>query len=255
MGYLSFSEFLNQKYTDRKERNTKYSLRSFSRDLNISSGRLTNLLKGRDIPGPETIEKIASILKLGPEELEELKNVLAAHKYMRRGLGFSRQLNKEEFKEISDWKTWCIYTLFQSSDFIPTYSWLKQKIHLPEDEISQSLKKLKNLGLIDIDGDFYKLVCENVTTTNDVPSPEIRKFHKEFINKGIDALDVVPVEIRDISSLTLCINPGKLAEFKKMLADFRAKVNEIAKEDEDSSELYQLNIQFFPMGYTGEKQK
>lgn len=251
MSYTSFADFLHSKYLERQQRNAKYSMRSFSRDIGVSSGRLTNLLKGRDIPGDETVEKFFAIFNVAEEERLRLKKTIYSQKYLRRGPGFSKQLNEEEFSRISDWKTWSVFTMFQASDFQPTLVWFSQKLKLTSEEIDVCLKKLLDLGLIAEKEEFYELVCQSVTTTNDVPSVAIRKFHKEFIPVGVKSLDRVRVEERDVSSLSICIDKNMLPEYKKALAEFRAKLSQIARQAEVSNELYQLNIQFFPVGFEG----
>ena len=251
MSYTSFADFLHSKYLERQQRNAQYSLRSFSRDIGISSGRLTNLLKGRDIPGDETVEKFFAIFNVAEEERFKLKKIIYSQKYLRRGSGFSKQLNEEEFNRISDWKTWSVFTMFQSSDFFPSSAWFSQKLKLSVEEIDVSLEKLLGTGLIVQTEEFYELVCESVTTTNDVPSTAIRKFHKEFIPVGVKSLDKVPVDQRDVSSLTFCIDKNMLPEYKKALTEFRAKLSQIARQNQVSNELYQLNIQFFPVGFEG----
>lgn len=249
MSYTTFSEFLHSKYLERKGRNSKYSLRSFSRDMGVSSGRLTNLMKGRDIPGHETIEKFSLILNLCEEEKGKLKSLASSQKYTRRGPGFSKQLTEAEFVKMSDWKTWCVYTLFQASDYTPTYSWFSKKLNLSIEEIQHCLQKLSELELISPVEDFFEIICECVTTTNDIPSHAIRSFHKEFIPLGLSSIDKVKVEERDISSLTICIDKKNIAEYKKALSDFRAKICQLSRQNEIADELYQLNIQLFPMSF------
>ncbi|WPU65989.1 TIGR02147 family protein [Peredibacter starrii] len=251
MSYTSFADFLHSKYLERHQKNAQYSLRSFSRDIGISSGRLTNLLKGRDIPGDETVEKFFAIFNLAEEERLKLKKTIYSQKYLRRGTGFSKQLNEEEFNKISDWKTWSVFTMFQASDFQPSSLWFSEKLKLSVQEIEVCLNKILELGLIAIKDDFYELICDRVTTTNDVPSTAIRKFHKEFIPIGLKSLDKVKVDERDVSSLTFCIDKKMLPEYKKALAEFRAKLSQIAKQSVVSDELYQLNMQFFPVAFEG----
>lgn len=249
MNFSSFSEFLYSRYNERRVKNSNYSLRAFSRDLGISSGRLTNLLKERDLPSSETVEKFSEILGMDSNEKKKLISIVSSQRYMKRKGGFEKQLNEEEFRAISDWKTWCIYTLFQADEFDASLSWITSKINLSADEIKLSLEKLEKLELIRASDDFYELNCRSVTTTNDIPSDAIRNFHKEFIPLGIHALDNIAVRERDVSSLTLCIDKELVGEYKKLISEFRAKVSGLTKDSVKTEELYQLNIQFFPLNF------
>lgn len=247
MNYSSFSDFLQDKYQERRNKNASYSLRAFSRDIGVSSGRLTNLLKGRDIPGQETVEKFSSVFELSRDEIMALKHIVASQRYLKRKGAGDKQLTDPEFKLISDWKTWCIYTLFQATDFEGSVSWFAKKLNLERECVVISLEKLCSIDLISRTDEFYELNCSSVTTTNDVPSQSIRDFHKEFIPLGQKAIDDVSIEQRDISSLTFCIDKVQVPEYKKLISEFRSRLSHMASQAEVADELYQLNIQFFPM--------
>ncbi|EQC48459.1 TIGR02147 family protein [Bacteriovorax sp. BSW11_IV] len=247
MNYSSFSDFLHDKYLERRNKNSSYSLRAFSRDIGVSSGRLTNLLKGRDIPGQETVERFSSVFELSNDEIMALKHIVASQRYLKRKGAGDKQLTDQEFKLISDWRTWCIYTLFQATDFEGSAIWFSKKLKIDLESVLASLEKLCSIDLITRTDDFYELNCSSVTTTNDVPSQTIRDFHKEFIPLGQKAMEEVAIHERDISSLTFCIDKSQVAEYKKLISEFRSRLSHMATQAEVADELYQLNIQFFPL--------
>lgn len=246
MKTLTFSEYITALYESKKTINPKYSLRAFCRDLGVSPGRMVNFIKGRDYPSPEMIKRISLGLKLTSDQMEQLQSLLNEEKYLRRGNRFSKRLTQEEFRFISDWKTWSVLTLFQSHDFSPSLKYFCQKLFLSPKDVENSLAKLEEVGLIKKLGTFYKLLIKNVTTTSDIPSEDIRRVHKEFINLSLDSLDKIPVTERDITGITMCIDKGQLPELKQALAEFRAKFCQKA-EASPSNDIYQLNIQFFPV--------
>lgn len=242
----TFSQILYESYLERKNRNSLYSLRAFSRDLGISSGRLTNYLNGRHFPNSKTLQKLCEFLELPETKFSQALGFIENDKYMRRGLSFEKQLNDDEFKTISNWKTWSVYTLFQSSDFEPSVKWFEKKLNISEKEMLSSLNELDEIGLIKENNFFYDLIVKNVTTTRDVSSLNIRNAHKQFIKLASTSIETTPIDMRDYSYITMCIDKNNIPEAKKMIANFRGQLNALLEQGQ-ASELYQLNIQLFPI--------
>jgi len=242
----TFSDYITARFETKKANNSKYSFRAFCRDLQMSPGRMVNFIKGREYPSQDTIEKICLNLKLNSDEIKNLTSIIEEEKYLRRGNKFSKRISAEEFRKISDWKTWSIYTLFQSHDFQPSADHIAEKLSLSVDDVNLSLKKLEEVGLIKSGKTFYELAVRNITTSNDTPCEYLRRTHKEFISLAMKSIDVIPVQERDITGITMCIDKSKLPELKKLISEFRAKFNQLA-ETPEATDLYQLNIQFFPV--------
>ncbi len=59
---LDYRKILSQEFRRRMKRNLNYSLRAFSRDLNISSSSLSKILRGEQGLSPSMARKICSIL-------------------------------------------------------------------------------------------------------------------------------------------------------------------------------------------------
>lgn len=255
MDRLTFAKLLNTNYLQRKTRNPRYSIRAFSRDLGISSGRINNYLNGSEIPGEKNLDRMITALKLPSKKAAALKKAAQTSRYLNRGLGFSKALNEQEFSQISSWQTWSILTLFQASDFQPTVTWFTKKIGFSVSQVEKSLQQLEQVGLICKKNSFFELTCKNVTTTNDIPSESIRKFHKQFIKLAENSLDQVPIDQRDISSITMCVNPEKVAQVKELIWEFRSRVNSLMEDSTNSNQIYQLNIQLFPISQNLEPKK
>lgn len=249
MSYANFSEFLKLKYEERRERNPQYSLRSFSRDLDMSSGRLTNLLKGRDIPGIDSIQKISVMLKLKQDETDRLIDLVTKQRYLKRGTGLARQLTTDEFKLISDWKILTVFTLFQCTDFHYTLDWLIDKTGFSKDEIQVALDRLESIDLIEKKDSFYILKHQNITTSNDIPFKDMKLFHENFIQFALDSLKDGNQSVSDFSEITMCIDRESINDYLKVIADFRAKIDQISARTKKKNDIYQLNIQFFPIRF------
>lgn len=195
----------------------------------MSAGRMMNYIQGKQVPSDEILDRIAKNLKLNSTELKHLESIIVEERYLRRGSQFSKRLTQEEFKEVSDWKTWSILTYFQSSDLSPSKENIGKKLGLSLADVDVSLKKLENVGLIGKKDKSYELLVKSVTTTHDIPSADLRRAHKEFINLAMTSLDIIPIHERDVSGISMCIDKEKIPELKKLIAEFRAKFTQLAE--------------------------
>ena len=92
-----------------------------------------------------------------------------------------------------------------------------------------------------------KLVyVENPTTTHDIPSAALRRFHEQNLKRAISALHDDPVERRDITSITMAVDVDKLSLAKKRIKAFRREMSELL-ETGNRSEVYNLTLALFPM--------
>ena len=67
-----------------------------------------------------------------------------------------------------------------------------------------------------------------------------------FIKQSIDALFAVPVESRDITSMTMAIDKNKIPEAKRKIKQFRRNLCQFLESGE-KNEVYNLNVQLIPL--------
>ena len=105
------------------------------------------------------------------------------------------------------------------------------------------------MGLIENNNGLLKRTTQPLTTTNDVPSRGLRKHHKEILSKATDALESVDVTKREISAMTMAIDPAKLPEAKEVIRKAVMKIEKLL-EVENPSEVYTISFQLFPLTET-----
>ena len=102
-------------------------------------------------------------------------------------------------------------------------------------------------GLIKLqdDGTLIQAVA-NIKTSEDVSSKALQASHVQTLDFAKEKLLTIDVLQRDFSSILVPTDPKNLTEAKKLIREFRHKMEALLK-DGDKTELYQLAIQLFPM--------
>src|SRR5262249_27217844 len=112
----------------------------------------------------------------------------------------------------------------------------------------------RRLELIETDGTGWISTGRHLETPTDVVSSALKRAHRHDLRRSIDALDDVPIDERDITSMTMAIDLRRLPEAKKKIRAFRKELAALL-EGGEASEVYNLNIQLIPISKNGEKKK
>ena len=80
----------------------------------------------------------------------------------------------------------------------------------------------------------------------DIPSAAIRKHHSQNLSLAEQSLHRDSVEHREFGSVTMAVNPEKLAQAKAILLKTRKKISDLLEMGE-LSEVYTLSFQLFPL--------
>ncbi|MBI5139376.1 DUF4423 domain-containing protein [Candidatus Nomurabacteria bacterium] len=136
-----------------------------------------------------------------------------------------KTLDVEAFKAISDWHHYAILELALTEDFRLDPKWIAARLGISAFEVSQAIDRLKKLELIEEDnGRRIKKTDMSITATYGRPSAALRKLARQFLQKAIESLDSQSIEERDITNITMAIDPGRLSEAKLMITKFRRKL-------------------------------
>ncbi len=262
-----YINFLKSTYLSKSERNSKYSIRAFAKDIGISSSRVSELFNRKGRLSERIAKRIAGNLNLNPKEKKifialVLKEYSQSKLKQQEAIDYLDSLDRKDsffsvnvdgFKLISDWYHFGILTVMELDEFDGSSVFLAKKLGINIETVKDALTRLLKLDFISFEKGIYFLNKEEgLTTTHDLFSPALRKSHKQSLNQGIEALESIPIELRDITSMMMAIDTKKLPEAKKMIKGFRRDLCQFLESDEKNS-AYQLNIQLIPLNTNKEQ--
>lgn len=238
-------------------------MRAFARDIGVLASRISEIMAGKGGISVLQATGIAKFLKLEGNELEIfITSVTAKHSRSRsvrsaaqaklKDLmhvdGFA-EFGLEKFKAVCDWQHVAILELVHLKEFRSNPEWVAKRLGISSQSAAESIQRLMNLNCLYLDSSGkYRPVEGDTATPTDIPTSEIRKFHRQMLEKAEQSLETVPVEERDFSSISMAISQDKMQEAKQMIRHFRRKFCQaIQSADGEADRVYFINIQFFPV--------
>lgn len=240
------SVFLYEVLAKRQEKNSKYSLRAFARDLGISPGRVSEILHGRRLPGQDLILRIAEALKLSETETEDLFRLIRRQRMVRKENAGARQLLTDEYAMVADLDCYALLMLMGTVEFKSDTRWMAARLGITELRALSILERLERLQLIRHRGGVYERVQHHITSTHEIPSDILKESHQNVLKHAMESIYSVEVAKRDITSITIPADPAKLGRAKEEIRTFRRRMAKLMA-DGRPSEVYNLNIQLVPM--------
>ena len=252
--------FLGELLNERCNKNPALSLRSFAFRLGLSASYLSRVLSRKRNLSPAMALQISRKLKLTEQEtnyfvslteIEQSQNeqekTELLKKLTRRYRNISEIISLEQFKLISQWYHFAILALVKTSDFREDFSWMAERLGISPNEARLAYERLNKLGFLKKNnGIVMPLNNANVKSPEDISVVAIRENHKEQLQKAVNALDEINLELREFMNLAVNINVKDVKIAKNMIRDFINQFN--SQLDRDSSdEVFQLNIQFYPL--------
>lgn len=244
-------DYLKSEFERRSRKNPRYSLRAFARLLEVDPSTLSALMNGKRPLRPKTVAKLLDKIELDNPNLR-------AH-FINAASGFFQgtepeyiELRLEQFAAISQWEHFAILSLMEIPQFRATPRNVSTRLNIPIATTITALSRLAQLGFIKKVGSHYQLEKSGFTTPTDTPSAILRQANREYIEKALSSLEETAVENRDITGITMAIDPTRLPQAKKVIRNFRRELAAFLEKG-SRSEVYRLNVQLFPLTKMGEK--
>ena len=243
---FNYREYLLDSFKEKKGKNPHYSLRAFSRDLGISSTTLSDVLSGKRNFSKKNALLVSEKMAFSPNQYDAMMSSLKSHSLtvsdeQREYV----QVKEDEFKLISNWYYMAILTLSKQKNVSASCSELALRLGITISQVKEALDALTRLNFINVKNNKLIRTTESLKTTTDIPSYAIKEYHSQNLELIRNSLYEVPVELREISSVNLNIDPKKIKKAKMMIDKF---TDEFADEMEKTKakEVYTLMLNFFP---------
>ena len=245
--FTDYRAYLKADLESRLGRNPAYSLRAYARDLQIAPQILSSVLKKKKGISTEVGAHLAERLELSPAEASylvdlvalaharspEAKKIAAFRVEERSKQNEYRSLEAEAFRVISDWYHYAILELMQTADFKSDCTWIAARLGISKVETEQAIDRLKQLGFIEeVKHKFVRVLDSSFSANFGAPSAAIRKFTRQVLEKARDALESQSLDERDITTMTMAIDPRRLVQAKKKITKFRRELAEFLEQGE-----------------------
>ncbi|MGZ3701240.1 MAG: TIGR02147 family protein [Bdellovibrionota bacterium] len=232
---------LELEFSRRKATNPRYSLRAFAKTMGLPPGRVSEFLSGKRKPTAKVSAKITERLGLSPAQARALFGRTS-------GMPESRYTNLDDdvFSMIAAWYHTAFLSLIDTRDFRSDPAWIARRLGISVIEVRAMLQRMERLGLLEIKKGHVRKAATNLKTNTDIPNAALRRSHKESILQAVEAIEAVPTEERDITSMTMAIDPRRLPLAKTLIRKFRFRLADLL-ETGDRTEVYNLNVQLVPV--------
>jgi uncharacterized protein (TIGR02147 family) len=262
--YLDYRRFLADYYTQQKRAEYGFSYRVLSRRAGCKSTNYPCLvIKGKRNLTEEMALRFAEACGLRKNEVAYFCDLVqynqasggpAKERRYARLLAFAQfrkvhQLSAAQAQYFSEWYIPAVRELAARSDFRAEAEWIAARL-LPSITLPQAKKALKvlfELGfLIQAEQGGVRRAHELVSSGGPL-GHQLIAYHRAMLERASAAIDLVPRDEREISSVTLCVSQSKLLELKQQIRDFRQQLLQTAERDNEFERVIQVSFQLFPL--------
>ncbi|WP_413581211.1 TIGR02147 family protein [Bdellovibrio sp. HCB288] len=256
--HKDFRFVLQESLAERCARNPNYSLRSFAKMLDVSPSALSAIINGKRPLTHKMKERLGLKLGLEISDLQKLKSKPHGNSKKRNDSSqdIFHPIAADTFSIISEPHHYALMELMKTENFHWNTKWIAKRLQVTVSEINMAIERLLRVGLLDRneDGDLFDTtqgfssdIREGLSTIAQ------RRFQERSLEKAIQAVQTVPAEIRDNTSMTMAINTKDLAAAKAYIKEFRRRFCSDLEANPVVDEVYQLTISFIPLSVGAEK--
>lgn len=165
-----------------------------------------------------------------------------------------QQLTLDTFSIISDWYHYAILELIKVRGFQPDHAWIAKALGITRSEVNIAVERLSRVGLLDTNTKEWRDLSENGKATNidsQLTSAGSRKLQKQILEKSIAALQTLPLDVRNHTSITVAVNPEDIPIAKEKIKEFRRDLADFFESNAKPREVYHVSISLYPITNVG----
>lgn len=238
--------------------NPRYSLRAFSRDLNVSSGTLSDIIKGKKGLSRSAGAAVARRLGYKRAEVEHFCDLIDSVDGRSESLRQSARLRLQRYSAehdplyriqadtlqvLSEWFHFAILALSNLKNFKSDPGWIAKTLRIKPEEAAAAIERLIRLSLLVEDGGRLRAVSKQITAVEGAKAAT-RRFQRELLERAIVALSTQSSEERVGGTMFMTVDSTRIAEVEEKIRKFRLQLA-ASMDEERSDRLYCLTTHFF----------
>lgn len=157
------------------------------------------------------------------------------------------QLSLDTQAVLADWYHFAILEPTFVKNFDSDPRWIVKQLSLSVIEVRAAVERKLRLGLLDRHNGRLVKTHGSITNHTGLSTTVARKtLQKQILTKALAAIDEVPQEEKDITSLTMSIDPKNLDIAREMIKRFRRELCALLETGEQQR-VYNLAVQLYPI--------
>lgn len=265
--YSDYREFLRDFFDMKKRVNPSWSYGLWSSKLGLNSiSSITMVINGQRHAGKKIQKSLITFFKFDEKEAYYFEELIKISKSSKNDPNLTilmleqnselkelREKNTESVDLFFNWKAHCVKELTQLRDFFPSGSWIEKRTNglIKKDEGKELLDELLKAKFLErsyLNGNEIIAPSSTIIPTKEVTKESAHSYHKGLMENSFEAIKKDKNK-RSLHATTLSLSTENIQKAKDIIREFQIEFSEQI-ESSDADEVYQLNIQFFPLTET-----
>ncbi len=261
---MSYRAFLKDAYLERKASDKSFTHAVISERAELkSTGFFSWVLSGKRNITPALAKKFCKVFKLDRSEsaffellvsYDQAKNNEERAKYFRKIVINKKSIiNEATPDQYAYFKHWYVAVIREIIAIKPFKDDFKKLGHslipkISPTEARDAVDLLMRLKFIKKENDgTLTHIPQTIIVGEEWRSMAIVNYQGSLMKLGVDALENIPSEDRDISTVTVSCTQELFETYKERMKQLRQEFLELARNEESADKVYQFNLQLFPL--------
>jgi uncharacterized protein (TIGR02147 family) len=261
--YTDYRLFLRDCYEHTKRSKPYFSFRFIASRVGINPGFIFRLMSGKVHLGLKKIAAFADLFELEGREREYFVELVRLGRAKRdedireflkrlqsiRGIQFTT-IADDQLEFFGKWHHMAMRSLLSIYPFDgKNYRRLGAMLIPPlsADVARESVNLLIRLGLVSCNRNgIFEVADTFISSTEKWSSAAIHAYQRTTIDLSVEALENLPKDERDISTVTFTCSKKQLETLRERLQEIRQEMLMLSQDCPDEDCVMQLNLQLFP---------
>lgn len=264
--YQDYQKFLVDYFKDLRARIPSLSYQKIQNELGLSSkSQVFRLVKGQLVHfNTNLMNKLCAYMDFNQLEEDYFESLIrystAKDEHEKEKIKKNIQaiistekpklLTAEHQAFLKDMNAPALRELLPMFSNVPSTDHIAEQFYVPisKQEIEESISTLINLKLIGKEKNQFHQTSHTLSNNSKITTSFVRDYQLKIFEKSIENLAFSDTDQQHLGAQTFSINQKGFLKLKKRISDFVQDVVRIVNEnDEDSEQVYQLNLQLFPL--------
>ena len=225
-----------------KVRNWRFSIRGYAEKVSLSAGAMTELVSGRRCLSKQRALALLTKLELPDREANRLHNLIT-----QPDIGERTPLHDYELM-LNDWVYLAVLHFFDLDVGDRSPQTISTRLSIPVVKIQEVIVLLSNNGLLhkNLQGHWQRNSEEQLKTPDGLSSEAVRNYHHEGLTLAGLALENIPLDQRDFTSIIFAANSQKIDSAKKQIREMYREIV-VPFTEPPRNQLYRLSVSLIPL--------